>query len=152
MKNYLLPNRFKSIGWALFMPSFISGIIILSTDFKWVETEGHLPAVYYDDFFGDRSFFTLAKTSIVQNVTAILLIAGGLILGFTREKVEDEYITSLRLKSVMWSMLISYVLLLLLYLTVYGLFFLNIMVICMFLPLVLYIFRFHYLLYKNKNN
>lgn len=152
MKNYLLPNRFKSIGWALFMPSFISGIIILSTDFKWVETEAHLPAVYYDDFFGDRSFFTLAKTSIVQNVTAILLIAGGLILGFTREKVEDEYITSLRLKSVMWSMLISYVLLLLLYLTVYGLFFLNIMVICMFLPLVLYIFRFHYLLYKNKNN
>lgn len=149
--NYLLPNRFKTIGWILFIPSFIVGALILFTNINFEEPMISFPAVYSDGLSGNKTFFAFTKAPLIHNVIAIILIISGLLIGFSREKIEDEYIDSLRLKSVMWSILISYTILLVSYFTIFGMPFLYVMVAYMFLPLFLYIFRFHYLLYKNRN-
>ena len=66
------------------------------------------------------------------------------------EKNEDEYIAGLRLSSLLWAVCVSYLLLLIAFVLVYGTPFLNVMVYNMFTVLIIFIIRFNYLLHKNS--
>jgi len=68
------------------------------------------------------------------------------------EKVEDEFIANLRLNSLLWAVLVNYVLLLFMFLFIYGLAFLNIMVYNMFTILFLFIGKFNIALYRNSKS
>jgi len=144
----LFPNRFKMIGWFIFIPSLILGLISLS---GLMNFEISLPVIYNSGIFNDenQSFLKTAEIDLFPNLFGILIIIGGIMVGFSKEKIEDEYISSLRLKSVFWSLIVSYSIVLLLFITVFGSLFLTVMILIMFLPLVLYIFRFNYLLLKK---
>ena len=146
----LLPNRYKMIGWFIFIPSIILGILSLTDVFDFPEIS--LP-VFFDSgfFFGanDYGFFKIAEIDFLPNLFGILIIIGGILVGFSKEKIEDEYISSLRLKSVFWSLIVTYSIILVLFLTVFGILFFTVMILIMFLPLVLYVFRFNYLLLKK---
>lgn len=144
----LLPNRFKTIGWFIFIPSLILGVISLTGVMNF---QINLPVIYNSGFFNDgqSGFLKTAEIDLFPNLFGILIIIGGILVGFSKEKIEDEYISSLRLKSVFWSLIVSYSIVLLLFITVFGSLFLTIMILIMFLPLVLYIFRFNYLLLKK---
>ncbi|MCU7618736.1 hypothetical protein NZ698_16185 [Chryseobacterium sp. PBS4-4] len=144
----LFPNRFKKIGWIIFIPSLILGLISLSGVMNF---EISLPVIYNSGFFSDENqgFFKTAEIDLFPNLFGLLIIVGGILVGFSKEKIEDEYISSLRLKSVFWSLIVSYSIVFILFVTVFGSVFLTVMILIMFLPLVLYIFRFNYLLFKK---
>ena len=144
----LLPNRLKTLGWFIFVPSLILGAISLS---GVIDVQISLPVVYNSGFFGSeaKGFFQTTEIDLFPNSFSVLIIIGGILVGFSKEKIEDEYISSLRLKSVFWSLIVSYSIVLILFLTVFGTLFFTIMIFTMFLPLVLYIFRFNYLLLKK---
>lgn len=144
----LLPNRFKMIGWFIFIPSLILGLISLSGVMNF---EVSLPVIYNSGFFNDENqgFFKTAEIDLFPNLIGLLIIIGGVLVGFSKEKIEDEYISSLRLKSVFWSLIVSYSIVFILFFTVFGSLFLSVMILIMFLPLVLYVFRFNYLLLKK---
>lgn len=144
----LFPNRFKIIGWFIFLPSLILGLISLS---GVMNLEISLPVIYSSGFFNDEKegFMKTAEIDLFPNLFGVLIIIGGILVGFSKEKIEDEYISSLRLKSVFWSLIVSYSIVLLLFITVFGSLFLTVMILIMFLPLVLYIFRFNYLVLKK---
>ncbi|MCX8523504.1 hypothetical protein OF897_06180 [Chryseobacterium formosus] len=144
----LLPNRFKMIGWFIFIPSLILGLISLSGIMNF---EISLPVIYNSGFFdnGEQGFLRSAEIDLFPNLFGILIIIGGILVGFSKEKIEDEYISSLRLKSVFWSLIVSYSIVFILFVTVFGSLFLTVMILIMFLPLVLYVFRFNYLLLKK---
>lgn len=144
----LLPNRFKIIGWFIFIPSLILGLISLSGIMNF---EISLPVIYNSGFFNEANhgFLQTADIDLFPNLFGILIIIGGILVGFSKEKIEDEYISSLRLKSVFWSLIVSYSLVFILFVTVFGSLFLTVMILIMFLPLVLYVFRFNYLLLKK---
>ncbi len=144
----LLPNRFKMIGWFIFIPSLILGMISLTGILNF---QISLPVIYNSGFFnnGQDGFLNTTEIDLLPNLFGILIIIGGILVGFSKEKIEDEYISSLRLKSVFWSLIASYSIVLILFLTVFGSLFFTIMILIMFLPLVLYILRFNYLLLKK---
>ncbi|CAD7810995.1 hypothetical protein CHRY9390_02282 [Chryseobacterium aquaeductus] len=144
----LFPNRFKIIGWFIFIPSLILGLISLSGVMNF---EISLPVIYNSGFFDDGrdGFLETVEIDLFPNLFGILIIIGGILVGFSKEKIEDEYISSLRLKSVFWSLIVSYFIVLLLFISVFGSLFLTVMILIMFLPLVLYIFRFNYLLLQK---
>ena len=77
---------------------------------------------------------------------------GGMFVAFAKQKTEDEFIMKLRLLSFQWAILINYSLLLLCFIFIYDLSFLSVMVYNMFTVLILFIFRFHYLLYKFNDS
>lgn len=146
--SLLLQNRFKMIGWFIFLPSLILGLISLSGVMNF---EVSLPVIYNSGFFSDENqgFFKTAEIDLFPNLFGLLIIIGGILVGFSKEKIEDEYISSLRLKSVFWSLIVSYSIVFILFITVFGSLFLTVMILIMFLPLVLYVFRFNYLLLKK---
>lgn len=146
----LLPHSFKKTGWFIFIPSLLLGVLSLTHLMDFPEVS--LPVFYNSGFplsSEETGVFVSAEIAVFPNLFDILIIIGGLMTGCSREKIEDEYIASLRLKSVFWSLIITYSVVFVLLITVFGYFFFTIMIITLFLPLVLYVFRFNYLLLKR---
>ncbi len=146
----LFPTRFKKIGWMIFIPSLILGILSLTDVLNC--TELSVPVFYNSGFplSNDQTgLFKTTEIAIFPNLFGILIIIGGILVGCSKEKIEDEYISSLRLKSVFWSLIATYSIILILFLTIFGSIFFSVMTLTMFLPLVLYVFRFNYLLLKK---
>jgi ABC-type multidrug transport system permease subunit len=113
----------------------------------------NIPVFYNSGFLFSQEkecFFTTTHVDLLSNLSGALIIIGGVLIGFSKEKQEDEYLMQLRLKAVFVSLLWSYSIVLLLFLTVFGMMFFSLMVISMFLPLVIYVFYWSYLLYNEK--
>ena len=68
----LLPNGFKKIGWAIFVPAFLLGCSIC--------------------FFGENFDRWLFRETVMNNIAIIGTVVGALFIGFSREKIEDEMI------------------------------------------------------------
>ncbi|HJW28282.1 MAG TPA: hypothetical protein VJ508_03430 [Saprospiraceae bacterium] len=155
--SLLLPNRWKRIGWIILIPATVAGILLITTGFgaDWLHMK--MFAIVNDDislFNGDVAskgkYFVWADVGMTNTLVGIAFIAGAMIVAFSKEKQEDEFIANLRLSSLMWSVWVSYILLLLGFLFIYGTAFLNVMIYNMFTVLIIFISRFNYILYKTK--
>jgi len=69
---------------------------------------------------------------------------------FSKEKDEDEYIAQIRMYSLVWSILIGSALLLLATVFVYGLYYMTVAFLNMFLILFLFVIKFNIELYKFR--
>ncbi|MFZ1677905.1 MAG: hypothetical protein WBP41_09700 [Saprospiraceae bacterium] len=148
----LLPNRFKMIGWCILIPTTIAGIILTITGYEAEWLSAKVFTLISDEIFGQTHFFTLISANVTNTVVGSLFIVGALIVSFSKEKKEDEFIANLRLSSLLWSVWVNYALLLIAFLIVYGLAFFNVMVYNMFTILIIFIIRFNYILYKNSKS
>lgn len=150
--TYLLPHKYKTIGWILFILGLISGILL----FIFGMTDEYLVtkvlSIYSDPFIGNPGFFKIIENSILDELISILIIVGGLIVGFSKEKVEDEFIYKLRTNSLVWAIIFNYAVLLFTILFVYDMTFFNVLIFNMFTPLVFFVFRFNFLNYKSQSH
>lgn len=143
----LLPNRFKLIGLLTLIPFLALGIAVRFFDFGFT-------------FLSSHSVWEITSSNIsshisdYQNYTDELALSGIIIslllIAFTREKQEDEFISQLRLESLQWAVLINYVLLLAATWIVYQFAYIDVMMYNMLTVLLLFILRFHILLWKNR--
>ena len=153
----LLPNRFKRIGWWILIPSAVAGIIVTMTGYEAEWLNAKVFTLFYDEIgiFQDsisRSLgpFAWVEANVTNTIVGVLFITGALMVAFSKEKLEDEFIANLRLSSLLWSVWVNYLLLLLGFLLVYGINFLHIMIYNMFTVLIIFIIRFNYILHKNS--
>lgn len=145
----LLPNKFKKIGWFIFIPAIILGVSLSLTGFEASWLNGKVFALFNEEIIGNSQSFVFIKTNITNTVAGVLFITGAMFVGFSREKKEDEYISNLRLSSLLWAVCASYFLLLLAFIFVYGTAFFTVMIYNMFTILIIFITRFNYILYKS---
>lgn len=145
----LLPNRYKTIGWFILVPATIFGLILCYYDFGADWLSARVFAIATDGTFSNYKFFSLTNVNITNTVIGALFIIGAMLVSFSKEKQEDEFIAELRLSSLLWAVCVSYILLLLAFIFVYGSPFLNVMVYNMFTVLIIFIVRFNFILYRN---
>lgn len=145
----LLPNKYKKLGWYLMIPAAIVGLYLSFSNFNGFEINGKMFALFSDKDLGKSQFFSIVETDFTNTIVGVLFIIGALLVGFSKEKNEDEFIANLRLSSLLWAVLVNYLLLLLCFLFIYDFAFLNVMVYNMFTVLIIFIIRFNYILYKN---
>jgi hypothetical protein len=149
MKSILLPHKLKIIGWFLFLPSLITGIVLIIGDFESpIDSKINFFAICYNEIFGQTKYFGIIQIELIPNLTAVLFLIGGLMIIFSKEKIEDEFINTIRLNALQWAVFTNYLCLLLAVIFVYGTPFFNIMVYNMFTVILIYIPRFYYLLWK----
>ena len=149
----LLPNRYKKIGWAIFIPATIMGIFLMFTDFDGMPVYAKVFSIVYTEIMGkERPSFIFVEVNVTNTIVGILFIIGGLLVSFSKEKYEDEFINNLRLSSILWAVLVNYLLLLLAFMFIYGMTFLYVMLYNMFTVLIIFIVRFHYVLYRNSKS
>lgn len=150
---FLFPNKFKTLGWILFIPSFIGSIFF---SFSNLNIDNYCVvnvfAILDSGIMSSNKFFTIIENSIVDELLLFGLIIGGLLIGFSKLKIEDEFTSKIRYESLVWATYLNYGLILLFTIAVYGLSYLNILFFNTFTLLLFFIIRFHYLIYKLNNS
>ena len=147
--HFLFPNKFKTIGWVLFVPSLVTFILtsIFSIDIdKYLNIK--VFAIYEETMGGKPSFFRIIEDSFSYELITILIIVGGLFICFSKLKNEDEYISKIRYESLVWATYFNYFLILFFTLFLYGMSFLNVIVYNVYTVLIFFMIRFHYMIYK----
>ena len=91
--KYLLPYRFKKIGWAILVPAAILGIIYIFFQDEPSFFDFNVPAIWVDEIWKREKVFGFTNNNIFNEIVGVLTIIGLLIVAFAKEKTEDEYIS-----------------------------------------------------------
>lgn len=153
--NYLLPNKYKIVGWVLFIGGIISGLLFTYSEYENDFLKIKVLSLFNFDtnFTGNNGpFFRITNNYILDELISIFIIIGGLLVGFTKEKIEDEFIYKLRKDSLVWAIIFNYAVLLFTIIFIYDGDFLNIMIYNMFTPLIFFIIRFNFLKLKSRSH
>lgn len=148
--NYLFPDKYKKIGWFILIPSAIIGLIILILDYEPDFLNFSVPAVFIDDILGEKRLIGIVNNNILNEIFGVLIIIGSLLVAFSKEKSEDEYISKIRLESLVWAVYVNYGILLISFLFIFDLSFLWVMIFNMFTVLLFFIIRFNWQISKLK--
>ena len=116
-----------------------------------VNTDDGSSTIYQQDFLGKEVIFGFIPNNILDEIMGVLIIISGLVLAFSREKVEDELISSIRLKSLVWAVYFNYAVLFLAILFVHDISFYWVMMFNLFTILIFFIIRFNWQLYRLRN-
>lgn len=149
---FLFPYSLKKVGWFLLILGFLTGLywLLIDSEAEWSK----LPVLYLyaDDFLHPPAWFAIRSNPILDEVASLLLIIGGIMVAFSREKTEDEYIAKIRLDSLVWAVYVNYAILVLTILFLYSMTFFYVLLFNMFTPLVIFIIRFRWLIWHNTKN
>ncbi|MEY8020812.1 hypothetical protein AB8P51_08275 [Muriicola sp. SD30] len=148
MKNYLFPNRLKVISGWIFYLALIFGFYL------WI-TDGfdEVLVVSVPDLFGTDSMFSSGngwmKNSILDELFTVLIIISGMIHSFSREKIEDELISKLRLDSLIWSLYVNYTVVILATLLIYDIMYFNVLIFNLFTIILFFNLKLRFSLHKH---
>ncbi|GAB3894153.1 hypothetical protein GCM10028803_09180 [Larkinella knui] len=159
--HWLFPNRYRLIGWILFVPSAILGLAGMYEEFRLDFLTILLDAPKADTGFLYRLFWWMTDggsfltshhntLNLTDELAAIGIIIGLLFVAFSKEKVEDEMISRLRLEALQWAVYVNYIVLGALIILVHGGLFLNVMIYNMFTVLLMFIIRFRLAIRRNE--
>jgi len=142
MENSLLiPGKYKVIGWIIFILFACLGLATLYWDYK-------IPGLVLP--IKERGGLSFADYNLTNELALAGLIIGLMIIVFAREKIEDEYISLIRLKCLQWSVLISFGILFILNFMIYGTSFYTVLIYNMFTVPLIFIAKFNYSLYRLR--
>lgn len=149
--NYLLSNQFKKIGWVLFIPSIILGLLFVIFQFQPKFLDIKVFAILGDQgLFSGTTFCNIINTNVTDEIIGILLIISLCFIAFSKEKEEDEFIARIRLESLLWATYLNYAILTLAILFVYGETALWVVIFNIYTILLFFIIRFNWILRKSR--
>jgi hypothetical protein len=145
-KNYLFPHRFRIVGWVLAIVAVVGYLWLPEIHFK-------MPSLYFNTFFDDENesgFFRMATANSLS-IAMILLTIGLLFIGFSKEKVEDEFVQYLRAQSLIWATYVTAILFIATTLLIYGIAYIYVPFLVFYVFLILFIIKFRIELHRfNK--
>jgi len=151
--HYLLPWKYKKIGWFIFIPTFIVGLYTVITEFEPEFFDVNVFAIFIEGIFqDDNRLLGFINNNILNEILGILMIISSILIAFSKEPDEDEYISKIRLESLVWATYVSYGILLLAFLLVYDLSFWWVMIFNMFTILLFFIIRFNWQVWKFRKS
>ena len=145
MKSHLLfPRYFRPIGFLLAIPGLVLGYLFL---FERYSIPGFGPPPILNNISGRFDTYT-------NELALALVILGLLFIAFSKVKREDELTALMRLNALYWAILANYLVIfawsILVQFTNMG----NndrVLDLNLIMPLIIFVLRFYYLLYKNKD-
>lgn len=144
----LLPYRFKKIGWILFVPAIFLGIYYLLTELEPEFLNIQVFTIINEELMGKSQYFTMMENNVFNEIIGLLLILSMAFIAMSKQKNEDEFISKIRVESLVWATYVNYAILALAILFVYGLSFFWVLVFNMFTVLLFFIIRFNWALSK----
>lgn len=131
--RFLLPYYFKFVGLAL----------IVVIHFPLMHLLNLMNVHFADD---ETSLFNRHHMFFI--LTYVMIVIGLLMVAFSKEKTEDEHISQLRLDSLQWAMYLNYVVLVISLVFTTGIDMIDILRLNLWVPLVFFIIRFRWVLYR----
>lgn len=147
MKNsYLFPAYFKKIGWYMFPFLLLFSIYVLYIK------DGAGWNVSLQSLVTDSQWFRCEVQDISDEIAFTGMAVSLLFIAFAKRKDEDEYISRIRLESLIWAVIVNYLILTVATWLVYGFAYFSVMMYNMFTVLILFIIKFELTLYKLKKS
>lgn len=138
----LLNHKLKWPATVLFYTSLLIGVYLISTE-NQLDDLWNVPV--YSLFGNEKDFMGtgLWKSGWTQNtlfneVLTVIIICSGLVASFSKEKIEDELISKMRLESLSIAIVINYALVLVANFFIFDFAFFNALIIFLFAPLVMF--------------
>ena len=150
--NYLFPSKYKKIGWLIFIPTLIFGLYTVIYEYEPALLDLNVFAIFVNEFFEDPKIFGIVNNNILNEILGVLMIISSILVAFSKERDEDEFISKIRLESLVWATYVNYGILLLAFLLVYDFSFFWVMVFNMFTILIFFIVRFNIQIGKFKKS
>lgn len=147
--TYLFPHRFKTISSILFVISFLLLLSMFLVDYLdnfdvtfvilkfFGYSQNNMPLV-------QSLFYALYADEIFMTVCVL----SGLVYAFSKQKIEDEFVSAIRLSSLAWATIINYVIFLSLYLLMYEGAIYLVLYFASLSQLVIFIVLFRYNIYR----
>ena len=147
--HFLFPNKYKKFGWILFIPSLLVGLILFISGFDFDDYfKIKVFALINDELFSNSKYFTIIENGIIDELILMSIIVGLLLIGFSKTKNEDEFISKIRYESLVWATYLNFILMIIATFLIYGFKYFNILLANVFAMLIFFIVRFHYKIYK----
>ncbi len=121
--NFLFAHKYKKIGWFILIPSVILGAIYLFTEFSPSFLDFKVPVLNTSDFPiapPSDKWITMTNNNFMNEIIGIFLLIGAVFVAFSKEETEDEFISEIRLKSLVWAVYFNSALLLFSILFIYD--------------------------------
>ena len=144
----LIPHYFKRVGGILLLFGSLLTYLWYGSEMNPKLFDCKVFAVY-SAYFKTR-WFAIIDNNIIEELCGIMILIGLFMIAFAREKDEIPHYIEIRFKALMISVILSTAMILFSFLFIYGTAFLAVMIFNTFLPLVLYILLFFFMLYKYK--
>lgn len=149
--HYLFPNQFKLLGWILFTLGTVLAVLMVSLNLEPEFLDLKVFALASKpNFMGEAEFFSIHQNNMLSELVGLMLIAGLVIIAFSKEKTEDEFIAKLRLESLVWATYVNYIILALSIIFIYDEVFFWVMILNMFTILLFFLLRFNWILFRTK--
>lgn len=150
--HFLFPASCRRIGWILFVPGLLLGVAIACFDSLNELAELPVFAVWDGGILSPPVVMGITHNNIIDEVAVALIISGGMMVGFSKTRDEDEFIGSIRYESLVWAMYVNFGLVFFTNLLVYGSAYWYFMLLNIIGMLVFFVCRFHYKLYQLRKS
>lgn len=145
--RFLFPNRARHLGMLLFVIglSFYSLSLYLNS---LPQTDGRIFVWHHFFAPGTHPLEVNGDECFDDEIQLSLILIGLLLIANSKEKMEDEYIASLRLESLQWAVYINYAVFFVLIFVSYGLSFFAYTFYNVLTLLVFFIIRFRWKIFS----
>lgn len=143
-----LPHKLRFVGIFFFVSGLVAGYLRFWLGIKPASLTVPVFSVY--STFLETKTFHIITNNISEEIVAILLLVGLLLLNFSKESSETDFTNALRFKALLYSVFANSIFLIFSTLFIYGFAFVNIMMINMFSQLMFYQIIFRILIFRNK--
>ena len=151
--NYLFNYKYKKISGWIFYLSISIGLFLMLTD--------RIQDIFVVNVFSNFSYewvgtkipgFRWIENGLGDEVFTLIIIVSGIVNSFSKEKIEDELISRIRLESLSLSLFISFGLIIVSTFLVYNIIYMYVLVFNLFLILFLFNLLFKFRLFKHYNS
>jgi hypothetical protein len=144
--QFLLPRKFRTIGWLIFLPACIAGILMMS-GLTFFINENTLTlevfALFNQDFLSHGQSLVVIQNSLSDEILLTMIVVGGMMTVFSKANQEDEMISKIRYESLVWATYLHFAILLLATFFIYGTYYMQVLIANLFTLLFFFIIRFH---------
>jgi len=138
--RFLFPHQSRIIGYVCIF-AYLPIMVIKKLLHHGYNNQN--PSIKFADASG-----LLNSEHIFTAIASILILTGLLFIAFSKEKVEDEQISQLRLDSLQWAIYFNYFVLICTALFTSNMNFCDIIVINLWTPLIFFIVRFRWVIFR----
>lgn len=149
----LLPNRYKRVGWIIFVPCLVLTILSI------LQVAPGISFFDSDHIFAEWTNMNVAKDSglgilfddssndLAGEILMTLTAIGFFFVAFSRERTDDEWIMKVRLESLLWAFYVHLAAFLLAVWLSYSLAFYAVLSWNMLTAPLVFLARFHWIVY-----
>ena len=151
--NYLFNYKYKKISGWIFYLSISIGLFLMLTDRIQDIFVVNVFSIFSYEWVGTKiPGFRWIENGLGDEVFTLIIIVSGIVNSFSKEKIEDELISRIRLESLSLSLFISYGLIIISTFLVFNINYMYVLVFNLFLILFLFNLLFKFRLFKHYNS